>query len=93
MEERVIFLIRILVRILLLDWFDWNNYKISSDRLQKKKKKKKKIWLSWVMAFWYPRIMTGYCQVYLPLSGKNADLMHPQNGSPALSNTSEQHIV
>ena len=42
MEERVIFLIRILVRILLLDWFDWNNYKISSDRLQKKKKKKKK---------------------------------------------------
>ena len=39
MEERVIFLIRILVRILSLDWFDWNNYKISSDRLQKKKKK------------------------------------------------------
>ena len=37
--------------------------------------------------------MTGYCQVYLPLSSENTDLMPPQNGSPALSNTSQQHIV
>ena len=28
--------------------------------------------------------MTGYCQVYLPLSSENAGLMPPQNGSPAL---------
>lgn len=60
---------------------------------KKRKKEKNKISLSWVMAFWYSRIMTGYCQVYLPLSSENADLMPPQNGSPALSNTSQQHIV
>ena len=39
MEETVIFLIRSLVRILSLDYFDWNNCRISLDRLQKKDKK------------------------------------------------------
>lgn len=37
MEERVI-----LVRILSLDCFDWDNYRISSDLLQKKKREKQK---------------------------------------------------
>ena len=37
MEERVI-----LVQILSLDCFDWDNHRISSDLFQKKKKKKKK---------------------------------------------------
>lgn len=50
---------------------------------RKRKKQKRKMSLSWVMASSYSRIMTGYCQVYLPLNSElqtscllKMDLLH-----------------